>query len=255
MIIEQTLEKLSAMKLRGMENALRSHIERTGRTEVSPEELVGMLVDAEFLCRENKKVSGRVRSARFREQVSVEEIDWKHPRGATRAQMQEVIGGNWIRTHQNLLITGATGLGKTFLACALGNKFCRDGYTVFFRRASRLFDELKQARGDGSHATLLRRIARSQLLILDDFALEPLDAEARHDLLEMLEDRYNLNSTLITSQVPTDKWHALIREDTHADSILDRLVHNSVRLTLSGDSLRKARAGRPALTAEAQAAK
>lgn len=247
MLTEQTLEKLGSMKLSGMASALRGHLEKGGRSELSPTELVGMLVDAEFLARENKRVATRLRMARFRDQVSVEEIDWKHPRGVTRPAIMELVTGNWLRAHHNLLITGATGLGKTFLACALGNKFCRDGRSVMFRRTSRLFDELKQARGDGSYRNALKRIARTELLILDDFGLESLDAEGRQDLLEILEDRYNLASTLITSQLPTDKWHALIKDDTRADSILDRLVHNAARLNLSGESIRKTR-GRAPLT-------
>lgn len=250
MITEETLNKLGMMKLHGMESALRSWIEKTAHaSELTPLELVGMLVDAEYTHRENKKLSGRLRTARFREQACVEEIDWKHSRGVARSQVMELVGGQWLRLKQNVIVTGPTGIGKTFLSCALGNKFCRDGNTVMFRRASRLFDELKQARGDGTYHGVLKRIAKAQLLVIDDFGLEPLDPEARHDLLEILEDRYGVSSTLVTSQLPTDKWHALLKENNQADSILDRLIHNARRLNLTGESLRKTR-GQAALTSQ-----
>lgn len=248
MITEETLHKLAMMKLNGMESALRAWMEKTSAaSELTPLELAGMLVDAEFTHRENKKLSSRLRTARFREQACVEEIDWKHSRGVARTQIMELVNGDWVRLKQNLIVTGPTGIGKTFLSCALGNKFCRDGNTVVFRRASRLFDELKQARGDGTYHAVLKRIAKAQLLVLDDFGLEALDGEARHDLLEILEDRYGLSSTLVTSQLPTDKWHALLKENNQADSILDRLVHNARRLNLTGESLRKTR-GQAGLT-------
>lgn len=241
MINEQTIEKLDALKLNAMANALRLYLDRVPRGELEPVELVGTLVDAEYLHRENQKLSSRLRTARFKEQAAVEEIDWKHPRGVTKAAVMELMDGRWLEANQNLIITGATGLGKTFLACAIGNKCCRDKHSVIFRRSSRLFEEFRQARGDGTYAAVLRRVAKARLLILDDFGLEALDAVSRHDLLEILEDRYNVSSTLITSQFPPDKWHALISDDTHADSILDRLVHNARRIVLNGESIRKTR--------------
>lgn len=254
MLTEQTLDKLDTMKLAGMAGALRSHLATPNRPPLDALELVGTLVDAEFLARDNRRLTTRLRSARFKEQAAVEDIDWKHPRNLNRAQFTELLSGQWLRRHHNGAVIGKTGLGKSYLACALGNKFCRDGCTVMFRRVSRLFEELRQARGDGSYNALLKRIAKTQLLILDDFGLDPLDATARHDLLEILEDRYNISSTVITSQFPTEKWHALIGDDTVADSILDRLVHNAWRLNLDGESLRKTR-GKAALTSPGADAK
>ena len=241
MMKEQTLEKLEAMKLSGMAQVFRRHVEQMPRPDLDAEELTGMMVDAEQQHRENLKLTSRLRYAKFKHEATAEQIDWKHPRGMVKAEMLEVLKGNWMPQHQNVIITGATGLGKTYLACAVGHKLCRDGNSVIFRRASRFFEELKQARGDGTYDNLLKRVARARLLILDDFGLEPLDTVARHDLLEVMEDRYGSASTLITSQFEPDHWHTTVGDPTHADSILDRLTHNSLRIRLKGDSLRKTR--------------
>jgi len=209
MMKEQTIEKLEAMKLSGMAQVFRRHVEHTPRPDLDAEELVAMMVDAEDQHRGNVKLTSRLRQARFKDQASAEQIDWKHPRGILKAEMLDVLGGSWLQHHHNVIITGATGLGKTYLACAVGHKLCRDGNTVLFRRTTRLFEELNQARGDGTYTTMLKRIANIRLLILDDFGLEPLDANARHDLLEIMDDRYGSASTLITSQflrLPPFAW-------------------------------------------------
>jgi DNA replication protein DnaC len=239
MLTEQTLEKLSAMKLHGMANYLRGWLEKAPDKDVSATDLVGLLTDAEWMYRENMKVSARLQHAKLRQQACLEEIDYGHARGLTKAQVMELSTSKWVESRQNVLLTGPTGVGKSFLACALGQKACRDGYSVVYRRASRLFDELAQARADGTHPHVLKRLAKAQVLILDDFGLEPLGAAERKELLEVLEDRYQVSSTVVTSQLEPKDWHAVIGDATLADAILDRLVHNAHRLKLAGDSIRK----------------
>ena len=242
MLTEQTLEKLGTMKLRGMAAALRRWIEQDDRGKVAPEDLVGILADAEWIDRENRKLTSRLQNARFREAACVEDIDYRPTRGLAKDLVHDLASGRWIAEHKNVIVTGATGLGKTYVACALGNKACRDGFTVGYTRASRLYDELYQAKGDGTYRRLLGRFAKTKLLIIDDFGLEPLDAHARRNLLEVVEDRYNVTSTLITSQLDPKNWHAVIGDETIADAICDRLVHNAARIKLAGESIRKARA-------------
>jgi DNA replication protein DnaC len=239
MLMEQTLEKLKAMKLLGMARYLEQWQASPSSQQLSPSELISLLTDAEWLQRENRKLSLRLKNARLRQPACLEDVDYSHARGLTRAQMVELASCHWVKARQNVLITGPTGMGKSYLACALGNKACREGLTVLYRRASRLYDELAQARADGSWRTLLQRFAKAHLLILDDFGLEPLNAHERKDLLEVLEDRSGNSSTLLTSQLEPKQWHAVIGEATVADAILDRLIHNAHRLKLAGESIRK----------------
>jgi DNA replication protein DnaC len=242
MLSQQTLEKLTLMKLHGMASAFRTWLDQSKGKDVAPAELVGMLADAEWLHRESRKLTTRLRKARFRLSAAVEDIDYAHARGLSKPVMVELSGCRWVANHQNVIITGETGLGKSYLACALGQKACREGFSVAYRRASRLFDELAQARADGTYPLLLRRFAKTQLLIIDDFGLEVLSAPQRRDLLEVLEDRYSVSSTIVTSQLDTEHWHAAIGEETIADAVCDRLVHNAHRIRLKGDeSMRKAR--------------
>lgn len=241
MITEQTLSKLESMKLAGMAQVFKRHMEKVPRPDLDAEELVALMVDAEYQRRETLKLSGRLRQAKFKDQGTPEQIDFKHPRGLAKGEFVNVLTGDWLQHHHNLFITGPTGTGKTFLSCAVGHKLCRDGHTVLFRRATRFFDELKQARGDGTYDNLLKRIARAELLVLDDFGMEPMDTTARHDMLEIMQDRYAVASTLITSQFEPDHWHGVIGDPTHADSILDRLTHNALRIKLNGESIRKTR--------------
>jgi DNA replication protein DnaC len=183
-----------------------------------------------------------LRFASLRQNAVVEDIDMKVPRGLDKPLFQKLVAGEWIDRHQNLLIIGPTGVGKSWIACALGHKACRDNRSVLYQRLPRLFEALTLARGDGRHARLLRTLARVELLILDDWGLAPMTAEQRRDLLEMMEDRHGRGSTMVTSQLPVEHWHEIIGDPTIADAILDRLVHNAHRLTLKGESLRKAAA-------------
>jgi DNA replication protein DnaC len=239
MLVEQTMEKLVAMKLRGMAEALRRWLEKPKEKQLAPLDLIGLLADAEWEEREQKRLTARLRNARFRQEASVEDIDYQHPRGLAKAVMLDLAACRWVTAHQNVVFTGHTGVGKSYLACALGQKACRDGHTVVYRRTSRLLDELAQARADGSHFNLLRRLAKTEVLILDDFGLEVLNAAQRKDLLEVLEDRYGVSSTIVTSQLEPKDWHSVIGDETIADAVCDRLVHNAHRVKLAGESIRK----------------
>lgn len=252
MLQEQTQDKLNAMKLFGMAKAFRERIDTPRKQEVTPEDFVGCLSDAEWVYRENRKLQLRLAAARFKMQACIEDIDFTHPRGLSKSVMLELSSSKWVQQHQNVILTGPTGLGKSYLACALGQKACRDGFSVLYRRAPRLFDELAIARADGTYPTLLKRFAKTNVLLVDDFGLEVLTAQHRKDLLEILDDRYDSGSTIITSQLEPKDWHAVIGDPTIADAICDRLVHNSHRLKLAAaESIRKTSAnltGKPKQT-------
>jgi DNA replication protein DnaC len=239
MLMEQTNDKLNLMKLYGMVAALKLYLDQPSDPPISPADLVGLLVDAEWQHRENRKLQLRLKHARFRLPACVEDVDYRAARGVSKAIVLELASSRWVQAHQNVILTGPTGVGKSYLACALGQKACRDGHSVIYRRASRLFDELAIARADGTIPHLLKRLAKAEVLILDDFGLEPLGAAQRKDLLEVLDDRYDTSSTVVTSQLEPKDWHPLIGDPTLADAICDRLVHNAHRLKLGGDSLRK----------------
>ena len=238
MLLEQTIEKLSAMKFRGMVAALEEWQHNGAKQNLDPADLVGLLTDAEWTARENRRLTQRRRQARFPMAATVEEIDYRHPRGLQKSKMLDLISCRWIAAHQNLIITGSTGLGKTWLPCALGEKACREGYKVFYSRAPRLFGDLYLAKADGTYPRLLQKLAKFELLIIDDLG-SPLDAKERRDLREILEDRYEVSSTIVTSQLEPKHWHSFIGDETLADAICDRLVHNAHRLKLSGESIRK----------------
>lgn len=246
MLLEETREKLSAMKLRGMSEALDLWLGGgPEKRTFEPLEFLGLLVDAEWASRENRKLTRRLQEAKFPIQAAVEDIDYHYPRGLERHKMLELLSCRWIQAHENVIITGATGLGKTYLPCALGQKACRDGYRVLYTRVPRLFGDLHQAKADGSYRRVLQRLAKFDVLILDDLGTAPLDARERLDLREILEDRYALRSTIVTSQFEPSEWHSFIGDDTLADAICDRLVHNAHRFRLQGDSMRKVKtAGR-----------
>lgn len=239
MLIEQTIEKLSHMKLRGMLTALEDWVQRGQRQDLDPADLLGLLVDAEWTARENRRRTQRLREARFPMTVTVEDIDYQYARGLQKQKMLELISCRWITAHQNIIITGSTGLGKTYLPCALGEKACRDGHRVLYARAPRLFGELFAARAAGTYPRLLTKLAKTTVLIIDDLGSSPLDPNERRDLREILEDRYSNSSTIITSQLEPKHWHSFIGDETLADAICDRLIHNAHRLRLKGESMRK----------------
>jgi DNA replication protein DnaC len=241
MLTHPTLDQLHQLGLLGMAKAF-GDVETSGEAAaLTHPEWLALLLDREMTYRHDKKLAARLRYARLRQQAAVEDVDYRAVRGLDRALFQKLAIGDWIDAHDNLIVCGPTGVGKSWLACALGHKACRDNRSVLYQRVPKLFGELALARGDGRYARIVRALGGVQLLILDDWGLEPLDAQARHDLLEILEERYGRRSTIITSQLPVESWHAVIGDPTYADAILDRIVHNAQRLNLSGDSLRRTR--------------
>jgi DNA replication protein DnaC len=235
----QTIEQLHQMRLHTMAAAFKEENERPGNTELTFEDRFGMLVEREWQFRENRRVSTRLKAAKLKHQATIEDIDFRTPRGLDKSLILSLANCQWIKNHHNVIITGPTGIGKSYLAEALVNKACREGGTARCYRASRLFQELAMAKGDGSYAVLLHKIAKTDLLVIDDWGLAPLTDGERRDLFEIVEDRHGIRSTLITSQYPVATWHDLIGEPTLADAILDRVVHNAHKIILDGDSMRK----------------
>ena len=238
MLRHATLDQLAELKLHGMATAFAEQLEMDDVSELSFEDRLGLLVERELTLRSSRRLSTRLRKARLREQAAIEDVNWRAKRGLDKGQILRLSSCQWVADHLNVLITGKTGVGKTFLACALGHKACREGYSVAYLRLPRLFRDLTIARGDGSYEKLLRNFARTDLIILDDWGLAPIGGAERRDLLEILEDRYGNRSTLVTSQLPVDRWHDVIGDPTLADAILDRLVHSAYRVAMEGESMR-----------------
>jgi DNA replication protein DnaC len=244
LLIHPTIEQLHQLGLKGMARAFAELEANPTSATLSHAEWLALLLDREATERYERRLRGKLRFARLRHQAAVEDVDYRAARGLDRTLFQALIGGRWIDEAQNLIIEGPAGVGKSWLACALGQKACRDNRSVLYQRIPRMFGDLALARGDGRYPRLMRALSGVKLLILDDWGLEPLGSEQRHDMLEIAEDRYGRGATLIASQIPVDRWHDLIGEPTLADAILDRIIHNAHRLQLSGDSLRKQRASK-----------
>ena len=240
MMTEPTLDKLRALKLFKMATAWMAQREDPSMAELTFDERLGMLVDAESLERENKRLARLLHGAKLRiPSACMEDLDLSAKRGLDRPLIRSLATGRWITDHQNVLITGMTGVGKSHLACALGQLACRQGHKVLYKRVPRLFEELTLAHADGTYVRLLTKLAKVQVLILDDWGLAPMSDQQRRDVLEILEDRHGARSTIVTSQVPVENWHDYIAHPTIADAVLDRLVHNGHRIKMKGPSRRK----------------
>ena len=243
MLLEQTYDKLVAMKLYGMANAIKERLARVDHQSLSKEEFLGLLVDDEWLYRENRKLTARLKVAKFKErEAAVENIDYRTPRGLRKTQVLELARNRWITAHQSVLITGPSGAGKSYLAQAFGLNACRNGFTVQYVRLPALLAQFVQARAQGTYDRLLKRLAKLSLLVIDDFGLAAMNERERQDLLETVEERYGCGAILVTSQLPIGDWHEYLGAGRLADAILDRLVHNAHRIELaSKESMRKER--------------
>jgi DNA replication protein DnaC len=238
MLNQQTMSILHSLKLFGMARGLEERSANTQHAELSHAEFVGLLVQDEKMYRDNLRLKRLLRKAKLRQEAALEDIDYGASRGLSQQAILELANPEWISAHRNVLIAGPTGVGKSFVACALGNAAARAGYTVLYVRAPRLFETLQQSRGDGSHLKALAKLSRVQLLIIDDFLLSPLVDWERKDLLEVIEDRYQVGATVIASQCPIKDWHPNLGDPTLADAICDRLLHNSYKIEMRGDSMR-----------------
>ncbi len=242
MLTHPTLDQLRDLRLTGMAQAFAEMRDNPEAEQLSHAEWLALLLDREATERHGRRLKYRLQNAKLRHtQAAIEDVDYRTPRRLDRALFKQLATGKWIAEKRDLLILGPCGIGKSWLACALGQMACRQDRSVLYKRLPRLFAELEMGRGDGRYPRIFRNVTRAELLILDDWGPERLNAEQRRDLLEIIEDRHGVTATLITSQLPVDSWHEIIGEPTFADAILDRIVHNAHRLELDGESLRKTR--------------
>ena len=241
MLNHPTLDRLTELGLDGMAKGFRELAANPESRALEHAEWLGLLVEQEATLRQQRRFAARARTAKLRHAATIEDVDYRTQRGLDRTMFQRLASCDWIREHRHCLITGPCGAGKSWLACALGDKACRENLSVLYQRSTRMFANLALARGDGRYARLMRQFARVDLLILDDWGPEPLTAEQRRDLLEIVEDRYQAGSLIITSQVPVERWYEIVGDPTLADAILDRLVHAAHRIELKGESMRKKR--------------
>lgn len=239
MLTHPLLDKLRTLRCQGMLESLQEQFQQSDMQALSFEDRVSLMIDREWWLRENNRIKKRLKSANLRQTASMEDIDYEPTRGLSKAVMQSLSACQWVRESQNILLMGPTGTGKSFIASALGHKACLEGFTVRYVRCSRLFQELAVARGDGRYLKLIKQISKSQVLILDDWGVSPMNDTYRRDLLEILDDRHQHSSTIVTSQLPLKYWHDFIGDPTLADAILDRLIHNSHKIELKGESMRK----------------
>ena len=242
MLNHPTLDKLNRLKFVGMATALTEQFNTPDVEAFAFEERLGLLVDRELTYRDNRRMSSRLRHAKLRHNACLEDLDYRATRGLDRALLTSLATGRWLHEHLNVLITGPTGIGKSWLACAIAHQACREGYSARYLRLPRLLSELEIARGDGRYNKQLASFAKVDLLIIDDWGMSVMTTDQQRDLLEVLEDRYHTRSTRVTSQLPLEQWHAAIADPTFADAILDRLVHNAYKIKLKGESMRKANA-------------
>jgi DNA replication protein DnaC len=238
MMYHPTLDKLKQLKLTGMLRALQEQENIPDIHTMPFDERFGLLVDREMTERNNRRMQTRLRLAKLKQNAALEDIDFKTARGLDRSVIMKLAGCEWVAEHLNVLITGATGLGKTYLACALAHKACREGYSSYYVRLTRLFQELDMGRADGRYAKMMRQFAKADVMVMDEWGLAVLTDQHRRDLLEILDDRYNVRATIITSQLPIANWHEAIGDPTLADAILDRVVHNAYKINLSGKTMR-----------------
>jgi DNA replication protein DnaC len=245
MLNEPTIEKLKALRLDALADAWQQQQAEPGIAKLSFDERLAMLVDAEWMHRENKRLTRCLKEAKLRlSQACIEDVDYPARRELDRAVIRQLATCRWVAEHQDIVVTGATGTGKTYIACALAHQACRKGHRAIYRRASRLADELALARADGSYARLLTKLARADVLVIDDWGHAPMKDQERRDLVEILDDRHGLRSTIMTSQLPVAKWHDHIGDPTNADAICDRVLHGAHRITLKGPSRRKEKAAK-----------
>jgi DNA replication protein DnaC len=239
MLIHPIIDQLKSLRLNGMALTLEEHIQMPDIQSFSFEERLGLMVDRETTYRESRRLKTRLKNAKLKQNACIEDIDFKHPRGLDKSLLAKLFSCDWIKNANNLIITGPTGTGKTYIACALAQKACREGYTVQYIRTPRIFHELLIAKADGRYGKIMRDYAKTNLLLFDDWGLAKMTDESRRDLLEILEDRNSVSSTMITSQFPVDTWHDLIGDPTLADAIMDRLVHSAYKIELKGNTMRK----------------